>query len=856
MPKKRVRRRSTEEGRLRGLLELAPDAMVVVDQAGVIVLANAQAEGLFGYRPGEVLGKQVETLIPQSFRERHRGHRFNFHSKPRLRPMGEKVQLFGLRKNGTEFPVEISLSPVETADGMLVVSSIREVSERKMTEESRLRLAAIVESSEDAIIAKTVAGLIVSWNKGAEQIYGYTEAEAVGKPITIIVPPELREEENQILARLGAGERIEQYEIVRVTKSGKRIRVSTTISPIKDSTGKTVGISGISRDITARKLAQQALRKGEERLRLAAQAAKMYSFEWDVTTDAVLRSPEHVTVLGATKPLHLTHSQFIEKIHPDDRPKFIAAIAGLTPEKPSGIVTYRLYSSDGALVWLRSSGRAFFDREGKMLRVIGMAADVTDQKLAEEALRASEERLRLAQQVARIGTFERDVQTERITWTEGLESLYGLPPGSVDGKTLAIFKDLVHPADRERIASLSQAALKTGQPTEAEWRAIWPDGSVHWLAGRWQALMDDSGAPARIVGVNMDVTERKLAEQALHAHEELLKTFVKNVPAAVAMLDRDMHYLQVSDRWCSDYLPGKVQIVGLSHYELFPDMPERWKEVHRRALGGETLRAEEDQWYGHDGAHWARWEVRPWHTPEGTVGGILILAEDITRRKQMEEALSGMTRKLIESQEQERARIGRELHDNISQQIAMLAVELEQLENDPSGVQNRLQELRKQMSELSNDVQALSHELHSSKLEYLGVVSGMRSWCREFGERQNVAIEFKSDVSSVVPFEIGINLFRVLQEAVHNVVKHSGMKRIEVLLREGSGEIQLIVRDSGRGFDVDAALQGKGLGLTSMRERVRLVNGTIAISSKPMGGTTIHVRVPFAPEPIFQREAV
>jgi signal transduction histidine kinase len=238
------------------------------------------------------------------------------------------------------------------------------------------------------------------------------------------------------------------------------------------------------------------------------------------------------------------------------------------------------------------------------------------------------------------------------------------------------------------------------------------------------------------------------------------------------------------------------------------------------------------------------------------VGGILILAEDITRRKQMEEKLSTMSRKLIDSQEQERARIGRELHDDINQQIAMLAVELEQLQNDPSDVQSRLQELRKQMSELSNDVQALSHELHSSKLEYLGVVSGIKSWCKEFGERQAMEIDFKSDVSSAVPFEMGISLFRVLQEAVHNVVKHSGMKRIEVLMREDSGEIQLIVSDSGRGFDVEAALQGKGLGLTSMRERVRLVNGTIAITSKPMGGTTIHVRVPFAPEHSSQRAAV
>jgi signal transduction histidine kinase len=167
-----------------------------------------------------------------------------------------------------------------------------------------------------------------------------------------------------------------------------------------------------------------------------------------------------------------------------------------------------------------------------------------------------------------------------------------------------------------------------------------------------------------------------------------------------------------------------------------------------------------------------------------------------------------------------------------------------------------VQELRGSVAELSNDVQAMSHDLHSSKLEYLGVVAGMKSWCKEFAERQRMEIDFKSDVPTAVPLEIGLSLFRVLQEALHNAIKHSGVKRIEVQLREDSGDIHLIVRDSGKGFDVEAALQGKGLGLTSMRERVRLLNGTISIESKLMGGTTIHVRVPFGSKQSSHRESV
>jgi signal transduction histidine kinase len=288
-------------------------------------------------------------------------------------------------------------------------------------------------------------------------------------------------------------------------------------------------------------------------------------------------------------------------------------------------------------------------------------------------------------------------------------------------------------------------------------------------------------------------------------------------------------------------------------------MPDRWKEVHRRALQGETLRAEEDRWDGQDGTHWARWEVRPWKTSEGAVGGILILAEDITRRKQMEEALSDMSRKLIDSQEQERARIARELHDDINQRLALVAIGLDQLRENKelaSGVRGHVQELQQMTSDISSSVYALSHELYSSIPDSLGLVRGMKSWCRDFGERQQLEIDFKSHDVPKLSKEISLCLFRVLQEAVHNAAKHSGMKRIEAQLQEESGEIHLIVSDSGRGFDVEVVSKGMGLGLTGMRERVRLVNGTISIESKPMGGTTIHACVPFESQQGAQRASV
>ena len=351
------------------------------------------------------------------------------------------------------------------------------------------------------------------------------------------------------------------------------------------------------------------------------------------------------------------------------------------------------------------------------------------------------------------------------------------------------------------------------------------------------------------------VEEYQTAEESIRQREKLLKNFVKNVPAGVAMLDCEMRYLQVSERWCADYGLDASQVVGRSHYELFPDIPERWKEMHRRALEGETLRSEEDRWDRAGGTTWVRWELRPWTTPSGGLGGILIFAEDITRRKQMEEAVADISRRLIQSQEQERSRIGRELHDDINQRLGLFAIELEQLKNNPSEIERRVQALQQRTTEIADDVQALSHELHSSKLEYLGVVRGIRSWCKEFGERQGMDIEFKADVASAIPSEIGLTLFRIVQEALHNAVKHSGVERIEVRLWEQSDEIHLEIEDAGKGFEIGAARQGRGVGLASMDERVRLVKGTIAIDSQLNHGTHIYARIPLKPDQAARRAA-
>jgi PAS domain S-box-containing protein len=650
------------------------------------------------------------------------------------------------RRDGSLVWGSLSLWLLDARPSRLVIAMVEDITDKKRAEEARFRHTAIVESSEDAIVSVTLGGILVSWNAGAQRMFGYTESEILGKSVNILVPSEQPDEENQIFATLEAGRRIDQFETVRVTKAGEKIEVSLSISPIRDSNGQTVGYSGMARDITER-------------------------------------------------------------------------------------------------------------------------------KRAEEALRTSEERLRLAQQAAHIGTFEWNIRTGLNTWTPELEAMHGLPPGGFGG-TRTAWENLVHRHDLKKVLRWVDQTLQTGVPTQGEWRVVWPDGSVHWIAARWQVLRDESGKPLRMVGVNADITERKQSEEALkevnrsleaqaavlQSREELLRIFVKNVPAGVAMLDRDMHYLQVSDRWCQDYSVDSSEVLGRSHYEVFPVMPDRWKKVHRRALGGETLRSEEERWDREDGTvAWVRWEIRPWKLASGTIGGILIFAEDITRRKQMEEAISSLNRKMIDSQEQERSRIARELHDDVSQQLALLAVQLDQWGQsvpESQGLYNYLEQAKQRISDIAHDVQGLSHQLHSSKLEYLGLVAAARSFSNEISEKNGVRVEFREDgVRRMLPNDVSLALFRILQQALHNAVEHSGAKQVQVRLWEQSDEVHLTVQDRGKGFD-PLAMQSTGLGLVSMRERARLVDGKVAIESKPMGGTTIHARVPVPSEPYAEKQAV
>jgi PAS domain S-box-containing protein len=261
-------------------------------------------------------------------------------------------------------------------------------------EEVRSRLAAIVQNSDDAIVAKDLNGIITSWNSSAERIFGYTEQEVLGKPIALIIPSDLQAEEAQILQRLRAGERIEHFETVRIAKGGRKVLVSLTISPVKDASGRVVGASKIARDITRIKQVEQELRESEQRMRFCLEAANIGTWNWDIESGSVRWSENMERIHGQQPGSFLgTVETFWEGVYKEDRFRVEQAIQQALLGNGKYHAEYRQAKADGSLGWVEANGQVIYDSSNRPAQMMGVCRDISERKASEEALREAHEQL-------------------------------------------------------------------------------------------------------------------------------------------------------------------------------------------------------------------------------------------------------------------------------------------------------------------------------------------------------------------------------------------------------------------------------------------------------------------------------
>ena len=877
------------EGRLSSIIQSAMDSIITTDDQQRILVFNKAAETMFRCPAAEVLGQSITRFIPERFQAAHHGHFKKFAGNgATTRTMAVLGTLWGVRADGEEFRIEASISHIHTGGKNLSTVILRDITERVRAQAVREHLAAVVDSSDDAIISKDLNGIINGWNRGAEKIFGYTAAEAIGKPMLMLFPPELVPEEAGILARIGRGESVEHYETVRVRKDGNRIDVSVTISPIRDSAGTVVGASKIARDITERKHAEEALHKSEENFRMlwdsmdeafcviemlfdqddqpvdyrflevnpafakhtgmenaqgrrirelqpqqeeywyqilgqvartgrsvrfeneaaqlhrwfevhafrvgdprankvailfsdiserkqaeaalreseerfhtlieqasdafflhdgdgrfldvnrqaceslgytreellgmcvfdveqevdkgktrqaweqaepgkaytiqgrqrrrdgttfpievrlsayyvdgkklhlglvrdtterqlaeealrrsdagrvvALEAANLGEWEIDLSTQQSRRSRRHDQIFGYASPPQWSAEIFFQHVHPDDRARARMNLEMAIRQGTKLETECRIILPDGEMRWIRACGDRYRDASGLTTRMFGTVEDITERKNAAEALRLSEERVRLAMDGAQLGTWHWNLETGELAWSPRCLAMFGLPLGAE--MSYEIFRAALHPDDRVPTDEAVQHSLDERSGYDIEYRAIWPDGSQHWIAAKGQGYYDATGKAVRMEGVVLDVTERREAQERLRKSEEDYRTLFNSMDEGFCtieiLFDLDNHpvdYRFVEVNPAFEKQSGIVEPVGKRMREIAPEHEEYWFQIYGRiALTGEPARFENFAGRLH------RWfDIYAFRVGEGAERKVAVLFSDITERKRMEE---------------------------------------------------------------------------------------------------------------------------------------------------------------------------------------------------------------------------
>ncbi|MEX0717668.1 MAG: PAS domain S-box protein [Planctomycetaceae bacterium] len=545
------------------------DGVIATDTEGRVTFINGVAERLTGWAPADAEGRPLDGVF-RIVNEETRQPVENPVTKA-LR-LGEVVGLANhtvlIARDGTERAIDDSAAPIRDEHGRVVgvILVFRDVEDARRLKFERDRFAAIVESSEDAILGMSFDLVATHWNDGAAHMFGFTADEVIGRPLVETILPEDRVDElREIHQRLRRGERVDHFETVRRYRDGRLIDVSIRISPVHDEKGRIIGASAIDRDITARLEVERRLRRSEEELSDFFENAAV-GLHWVGLDGTILRANQaELDLLGYSRDEYV--GRHITEFHAD-RDNIDDILDRLLRGEVIQNREARLRRKDGSLcdVLIDTSG---FWEDGRFVHSRCFTRDVSERKRAEQQLRDSEERLRLALDAGRMGTWQWNVASGEVIWSPGLERIHGLAPGTFAG-TFEAYQQDIHPEDRDRVLDTIRRTVDERRDHNLEYRIVWPDGSIHWLEARGKLIFDERGAPERLVGICADVTEAK-------RHEATLRFLADASKSLAALVDyrstlQAVARLAVPDfaDWCAvDILDdgGQVERLAVAHVD-------------------------------------------------------------------------------------------------------------------------------------------------------------------------------------------------------------------------------------------------------------------------------------------------
>lgn len=657
--------RESEE-RLARIVETVPDGIAIVNREGQITFANAAAERIFGLKRGGITDRTYDD--PGWRITALDGSPFPQEELPFLRVKQSGQPVVGVEHaiehpGGRRVMLSINAAPLREAGGGFdgMVAAITDITERKQAEEalreSEEKFSTAFHSSPVAFGIASLDGKFVEANRALCDLAGYSREEIVGKTVIDLGLLSAPDREKLAASIQSAGGSVHNTELQFHVRDGSFRDIFYSL--------ETMSLNGVPHrlaigiDITERKRAEAALaeaqRQTEEALTLFKtlldNAPVGFAFV-DVDYRYVHINFALAEMNGFPIKAHLgqTVPELIPELWPTLEPLYRQVLITGQPVTNVEVSGETARAPGQQRQWLvgyypvRAPG-------GKMLGLGVLVTEITERKRAEEALRQNEEKLRKVMDGLGPYMFV-GLMTPDGTLIEANQpalAAAGLRPEDVIGKQFdqTYWWAYSESVQRQLRAAVLRAAAGTPSRYDVQVRAdetafIWIDFSLH-------PLRDDAGTVTFLVPSAIVITERKQAEEELRRNEQVLRLFVEHSPAAIAMFDRDMKYIVASRRYLIDYDLGEQSVAGRSHYEIFPEIPERWKQIHRRCLAGAIERAEEDPFPRASGKlDWIRWEIRPWYERAGEIGGIILFSEVITERKQAEAALRESERRFRE----------------------------------------------------------------------------------------------------------------------------------------------------------------------------------------------------------------
>ena len=491
----------------RSLIEASLDPLVTISAEGKISDVNQATEAATGRSRSELVGTDFSNYFTEPDKAR------------------EGYQQVFLKGAVTDYPLALrhrdghvtyvlynaSIYRNEAGEVLGVFAAARDITEQKRAEATRTQLAAIVEYSNDAIIGKTIDGIISSWNKGAERIYGYTADEIIGKHITLLAQPSRHAEIHEFLEKIRQGETVANYESERIRKDGILIQVSLTLSPIKDASGTISGISTIARDITEKKRMEEELRQANVYTRSLIEASldPLVTISTEGKITDVNQATEKVTGRSRAELIGTDFSDYFTE--PDK------ARAGYQQVFAKGYVTdypLALRHRDGHITDVLYNASIYRDEAGEVLGVFAAARDITERKLAEERLRRSEHGLAEAQRIAHLGNWELNLENNALTWSDEIYRIFEIDKERF-GASYEAFLNAIHPDDREMVNKAYSDSVANKVPYDIVHQLQMQDGRIKYVNEKCETYYAEDGKPLRSVGTVHDITERKLDEEAL-----------------------------------------------------------------------------------------------------------------------------------------------------------------------------------------------------------------------------------------------------------------------------------------------------------------------------------------------------